>query len=60
MEHIETVHCRTGSLEKSLLNDKYQGLVHCRTGSLETDQIFLALLHCVHCRTGSLEIFIHI
>ena len=30
------VHCRTGSLEKSLFVLALKRLVHCRTGSLET------------------------
>ncbi len=29
------MHCRTGSLENSLILDNIAGNVHCRTGSLE-------------------------
>ena len=50
------VHCRTGSLEKTLVCLLLNILVHCRTGSLEMDSCRFILMENVHCRTGSLEI----
>ncbi|EGR08566.1 hypothetical protein VCHE48_1894 [Vibrio cholerae HE48] len=49
------VHCRTGSLEKSVALALTVCAVHCRTGSLETSQRAKELGCRVHCRTGSLE-----
>jgi len=55
VKHI--VHCRTGSLEKSMRVIQSVGNVHCRTGSLEIRIMIEMVKHIVHCRTGSLEIY---
>ncbi len=49
------VHCRTGSLEISVVLFKNRVCVHCRTGSLEKYITNLNISNRVHCRTGSLE-----
>ncbi len=49
------VHCRTGSLEISMIFIKDIERVHCRTGSLEMDELEITRFPQVHCRTGSLE-----
>ena len=49
------VHCRTGSLERTLYAGQMTADVHCRTGSLEILPILSTAATLVHCRTGSLE-----
>ncbi len=51
----ESIHCRTGSLEKPSLPGAIQNYIHCRTGSLEMYETPQGKCTCIHCRTGSLE-----
>ena len=50
-----SIHCRTGSLEKSRRRQAMRQLIHCRTGSLEIGDPLRVRVKAIHCRTGSLE-----
>ena len=56
--HQVMVHCRTGSLEKSIIMQEKEQTVHCRTGSLESSEGYYIQRGEVHCRTGSLEMIL--
>ena len=49
------VHCRIGSLENKITQNKNTPKVHCRIGSLERSAQLQLQLMLVHCRIGSLE-----
>ena len=53
---LDVVHCHTGSLESSTLNNDGVRSVHCHTGSLENAITNIFIGAYVHCHTGSLKI----